>query len=172
MHATPGSDRMNAPLSPLPHLTCPHSRTTRPCSPYPNLYPYPPPRTQVSANSVYGFTGATVGALPCLEISSSVTSFGREMIMHTRQLVMDTYNRKKGYAFDANVIYGDTDSVGLQGTLGCCLWGGSASWEGREESCGCHGKAGGLALGQPLSAVTMYWCEWQTCLRKKALTAA
>lgn len=31
-----------------------------------------------------GFTGATVGALPCLEISSSVTSFGREMIMETR----------------------------------------------------------------------------------------
>lgn len=31
-----------------------------------------------------GFTGATVGTLPCLEISSSVTSFGREMIMETR----------------------------------------------------------------------------------------
>ena len=34
-----------------------------------------------------GFTGATVGALPCLEISSSVTSFGREMIMETRRRV-------------------------------------------------------------------------------------
>jgi DNA polymerase delta subunit 1 len=32
---------------------------------------------QVSANSVYGFTGATIGQLPCLEISSSVTSFGK-----------------------------------------------------------------------------------------------
>ncbi|KAI4369277.1 hypothetical protein MLD38_017737 [Melastoma candidum] len=31
---------------------------------------------KVSANSVYGFTGATVGQLPCLEISSSVTSYG------------------------------------------------------------------------------------------------
>jgi hypothetical protein len=31
---------------------------------------------QISANSVYGFTGATVGQLPCLEISSSVTSYG------------------------------------------------------------------------------------------------
>ena len=28
---------------------------------------------KVSANSVYGFTGATVGQLPCLQISSSVT---------------------------------------------------------------------------------------------------
>lgn len=31
---------------------------------------------QISANSVYGFTGATIGQLPCLEISSSVTSYG------------------------------------------------------------------------------------------------
>lgn len=28
---------------------------------------------KISANSVYGFTGATVGQLPCLEISSSTT---------------------------------------------------------------------------------------------------
>ncbi|CAM6002461.1 unnamed protein product [Sphagnum balticum] len=39
---------------------------------------------KVSANSVYGFTGAMVGQLPCLEISSSVTSIGRKMIDHTR----------------------------------------------------------------------------------------
>jgi DNA polymerase delta subunit 1 len=32
---------------------------------------------KISANSVYGFTGATVGQLPCLEISASVTAFGR-----------------------------------------------------------------------------------------------
>ena len=32
---------------------------------------------KISANSVYGFTGAQVGQLPCLAISSSVTSFGR-----------------------------------------------------------------------------------------------
>ncbi|XP_058113813.1 DNA polymerase delta catalytic subunit-like [Magnolia sinica] len=31
---------------------------------------------KISMNSVYGFTGATVGQLPCLEISSSVTSYG------------------------------------------------------------------------------------------------
>ena len=42
---------------------------------------------KVSANSVYGFTGATVGQLPCLEISSSVTAFGREMIDKTRNRV-------------------------------------------------------------------------------------
>ncbi|KAG0592171.1 hypothetical protein KC19_1G230900 [Ceratodon purpureus] len=38
---------------------------------------------QVSANSVYGFTGATIGQLPCLEISSSVTSYGKvTMVIH------------------------------------------------------------------------------------------
>ncbi len=30
--------------------------------------------------SVYGFTGATIGKLPCLEISSSTTAYGRNMI--------------------------------------------------------------------------------------------
>ncbi|KAL4435029.1 hypothetical protein ABPG77_003854 [Micractinium sp. CCAP 211/92] len=66
---------------------------------------------KVSANSVYGFTGATVGALPCLEISSSVTSFGREMIMETRRRVQERYCKANGYSHDADVIYGDTDSV-------------------------------------------------------------
>ncbi len=41
---------------------------------------------KISANSVYGFTGATKGQLPCLEISSSVTSFGRQMIEMTAQV--------------------------------------------------------------------------------------
>uniref|UniRef100_A0A1D1ZQR0 DNA polymerase n=1 Tax=Auxenochlorella protothecoides TaxID=3075 RepID=A0A1D1ZQR0_AUXPR len=66
---------------------------------------------KISANSVYGFTGATVGALPCLEISSSVTSFGRAMIEATKQKVMSTFNKASGYPADADVIYGDTDSV-------------------------------------------------------------
>jgi len=35
---------------------------------------------KISANSVYGFTGALVGQLPSLEISGSVTGYGRQMI--------------------------------------------------------------------------------------------
>lgn len=66
---------------------------------------------KISANSVYGFTGATIGKLPCLAISSSVTAFGREMIEETKNVVQDRYNTKNGYTFDATVIYGDTDSV-------------------------------------------------------------
>ncbi|CAJ0957247.1 unnamed protein product, partial [Mesorhabditis belari] len=69
---------------------------------------------KISANSVYGFTGATVGKLPCLEISQSVTSFGRQMIELTKKTVEENY--KKGAMNgkcpqDAKVIYGDTDSV-------------------------------------------------------------
>jgi len=66
---------------------------------------------KISANSVYGFTGATVGVLPCLDISSSVTAFGRTMIDHTKQMVQENFCIEKGYAHDAEVIYGDTDSV-------------------------------------------------------------
>lgn len=66
---------------------------------------------KISANSVYGFTGATVGKLPCLAISSSVTAFGREMIELTKNEVEKQYSMKNGQPFDAQVIYGDTDSV-------------------------------------------------------------
>ncbi|XP_064635067.1 DNA polymerase delta catalytic subunit-like [Lineus longissimus] len=66
---------------------------------------------KMSANSVYGFTGAQVGKLPCLEISQSVTAFGRMMIEQTRQHVEDRYTIANGYKHDAKVIYGDTDSV-------------------------------------------------------------
>ncbi|KAF5751783.1 DNA binding nucleotide bindin isoform 1 [Tripterygium wilfordii] len=69
---------------------------------------------KISANSVYGFTGATVAQLPCLEISSSVTSYGREMIEHTKKLVEDKFTTLGGYEHNAEVIYGDTDSVMVQ----------------------------------------------------------
>ena len=66
---------------------------------------------KISANSVYGFTGATVGKLPCLEISSSVTAYGRQMIEQTMAVVKEKYTVANGYHADADVVYGDTDSV-------------------------------------------------------------
>ncbi|OQR75031.1 DNA polymerase delta catalytic subunit-like [Tropilaelaps mercedesae] len=66
---------------------------------------------KISANSVYGFTGAQVGKLPCLPISQSVTAFGRAMIDATKQEVEARYRKENGYEFDSKVIYGDTDSV-------------------------------------------------------------
>lgn len=66
---------------------------------------------KVSANSVYGFTGATVGQLPCLAIASSVTSYGRHLLEKTKEYVESKYTKANGYEHDAVVIYGDTDSV-------------------------------------------------------------
>ena len=37
---------------------------------------------------MYGFTGATIGKMPCLEISSSTTSYGRGMIEHTKCVLL------------------------------------------------------------------------------------
>lgn len=66
---------------------------------------------KISANSVYGLTGATVGKLPCLAIASSTTSYGRQMIERTKEEVEAKYTVENGYSHDAQVIYGDTDSV-------------------------------------------------------------
>ena len=66
---------------------------------------------KMSANSVYGFTGATVGQLPCLPIASTVTSYGRMLLEKTKEYVETNYTRANGYEHDAQVIYGDTDSV-------------------------------------------------------------
>ncbi|ESZ94847.1 DNA polymerase delta catalytic subunit [Sclerotinia borealis F-4128] len=66
---------------------------------------------KVSANSVYGLTGATVGKVPCLPIASSTTSYGRQMIEKAKAEVEAKYTIANGYSHDAQVIYGDTDSV-------------------------------------------------------------
>lgn len=66
---------------------------------------------KLSANSVYGFTGALNGPLPCLEVARSVTAYGREMIQETKALIESHFIKEKGYAHDAKVLYGDTDSV-------------------------------------------------------------
>jgi DNA polymerase delta subunit 1 len=60
---------------------------------------------------VYGFTGATIGQLPCLPIASSVTSYGRQLLEKTKAFVEEKYTISNGYQHDAQVIYGDTDSV-------------------------------------------------------------
>ncbi|KNH04195.1 DNA polymerase delta catalytic subunit [Perkinsela sp. CCAP 1560/4] len=66
---------------------------------------------KISANSVYGFTGAQFGRLRCLEISASVTAFGRQMIDQTKAIIEKQYTTENGYPGNATVIYGDTDSV-------------------------------------------------------------
>lgn len=56
---------------------------------------------KISMNSVYGFTGASNGFLPMVEIASSVTSKGREMIQMTKELVESEFPGSK-------VRYGDS----------------------------------------------------------------
>lgn len=72
---------------------------------------------KVSANSVYGFTGATVGQLPCVPIASSTTSYGRFLLEKTKEFVEENYTVANGYKHDAQVVYGDTDSVMVK--FGC-----------------------------------------------------
>ena len=59
---------------------------------------------KVSMNSVYGFTGAGKGILPCVPIASTVTCKGRGMIEETKNYVEANFP-------GAKVRYGDTDSV-------------------------------------------------------------
>ena len=60
---------------------------------------------KISCNSVYGFTGVSYskGMGSCMPISTAVTYNGRKMIEDTKRYMEQQYN--------ANVIYGDTDSV-------------------------------------------------------------
>jgi DNA polymerase delta subunit 1 len=55
-------------------------------------------------NSIYGFTGASKGMLPCVAIASTVTMRGRQMIEETKNYVEEHFP-------GAKVRYGDTDSV-------------------------------------------------------------
>ena len=85
---------------------------------------------KISANAVYGFTGASVGKLPCMAISASTTAYGRQMIEKTKEEVEKRY---KG----ANVVYGDTDSVmikfGAGKSLQECMKLGEEAAEGISE---------------------------------------
>lgn len=58
--------------------------------------------------------GLPLASYHVLEISSSVTSYGRQMIEHTKKLVEDKFTTLAGYEHNAEVIYGDTDSVMVQ----------------------------------------------------------
>jgi DNA polymerase delta subunit 1 len=58
---------------------------------------------KVTANSLYGQIGARTSPIYLKEIAACTTATGREMIMLAKKFVEDNYN--------ADVIYGDTDSI-------------------------------------------------------------
>ena len=58
---------------------------------------------KITANSLYGQIGARTSPVYLKDIAACTTSTGREMIMIAKKFVEDNY--------DAEVIYGDTDSI-------------------------------------------------------------
>jgi DNA polymerase elongation subunit (family B) len=66
---------------------------------------------KVSANSTYGFIGASTAQTPCFEISSGVTAVGRLCISGSQEIVQRHFTVANGYAHDATSVYGDTDSI-------------------------------------------------------------
>ena len=66
---------------------------------------------KISMNSVYGFTGAGKGILPCVSIASTTTCRGRGMIEETKNYVEANFP-------GAKVRYGDTDSVMVEFDVG------------------------------------------------------
>jgi DNA polymerase delta subunit 1 len=63
---------------------------------------------KVVANSIYGFTGAEHGILPCKAIAHSVTKYGRGMILRAKSKIE---NHPVWGEMGCVCIYGDTDSV-------------------------------------------------------------
>lgn len=58
---------------------------------------------KITANSLYGQIGARTSSIYLKDIAACTTATGREMIMLAKKFVEDNYN--------ADVIYGDTDSI-------------------------------------------------------------
>lgn len=56
---------------------------------------------KISMNSVYGFTGASKGFLPCVPIAASTTATGRRLIDETKQMCLDMVP-------GSDVVYGDS----------------------------------------------------------------
>lgn len=94
-------------------------------------------------NSIYGFTGAIRGMLPCTTIASAVTAEGRNMLMKSKEHVEANYNCK--------VVYGDS----VTGDTRVLVWESlserpvhpeqpeqAAQPKGPEEPTGPHGLAG------------------------------
>ena len=86
---------------------------------------------KISMNSVYGFTGASKGMLPCVAIASTVTSQGRTMIQQSKDYV-------EAHFPGSQVRYGDTDSIMVQFDTG-----GRTGLEAIEYSWGLGEKAAG-----------------------------
>jgi len=84
-------------------------------------------------NSIYGFTGAINGMLPCTKIASAVTAEGRNMLQRSKEHVEANYR--------CRVVYGDS----VTGDTRVLVWESRSEQpepKGSEEPTGSHGLAG------------------------------
>lgn len=95
------------------------------------------PIAQIGMNSLYGFTGAVHGMLPCTTIASAVTAEGRNMLQRSKEHVEANYRCK--------VVYGDS----VTGDTRVLVWESlpahaeqPANQEGPEEPTWSYGLAG------------------------------
>ncbi len=66
---------------------------------------------KIIMNGIYGITGDETSPYHLEEIASTVTGEGRGMIMKIKFETERKFQKKNGYYFNTEVIYGDTDSI-------------------------------------------------------------
>ena len=77
---------------------------------------------KVVANSLFGMMGTTKhdSIIPCLSNAATITAVARDMLTDTIELIENTFTISNGYPFNAQVIYGDTDSCFIKMTNLAC----------------------------------------------------
>ncbi|KAJ3058330.1 DNA-directed DNA polymerase delta, partial [Quaeritorhiza haematococci] len=63
---------------------------------------------KISANAIYGFTGAKESKLQCLPIAESTILHGHNMLLRLKEEIEKTFVVERGFPVDCEVIYGDT----------------------------------------------------------------
>jgi DNA polymerase elongation subunit (family B) len=69
---------------------------------------------KLTANSLYGQLGSGVFKVRCQDLAASTTAYGRKQLMFASEVILDVYGPGKDPRCDAEVIYGDTDSLFLR----------------------------------------------------------
>lgn len=76
----------------------------------------------MTANAAYGFTGASAGYLPMMEIAAAMTAKGREIILRAKEIVETQLQPGNDAKFPrSRVIYGDTVMRKARGLALCPL---------------------------------------------------
>jgi DNA polymerase elongation subunit (family B) len=69
---------------------------------------------KLTANSLYGQLGSGTFKVRCQELAASTTAYGRKQLMFAKKVIEEVYGPGKDPRCDAEVVYGDTDSLFLR----------------------------------------------------------